>query len=83
MDRFHPDVVAVERVFAQNNAPTVVGTAQAGGWPAAQPARVSPAIAVAAIAATAIQAPARNFETMTTMSTPAAMTPSGAAPMPR
>ena len=31
MDRFRPDVVAVERVFAQNNAPTVVGTAQATG----------------------------------------------------
>ena len=31
MDRFTPDVVAVERVFAQNNAPTVVGTAQATG----------------------------------------------------
>lgn len=31
MERFTPDVVAVERVFAQNNAPTVVGTAQATG----------------------------------------------------
>lgn len=31
MERFRPDVVAVERVFAQNNAPTVVGTAQATG----------------------------------------------------
>lgn len=26
-----PDVLAIERVFAQNNAPTVVGTAQASG----------------------------------------------------
>lgn len=39
MDRFHPDVVAVERVFAQNNAPTVVGTAQATGVVIAAAAR--------------------------------------------
>lgn len=31
LDRFHPDALAIERVFAQNNAPTVVGTAQASG----------------------------------------------------
>lgn len=31
LDTYAPDVVAVERVFAQNNAPTVVGTAQASG----------------------------------------------------
>ncbi|WP_460768659.1 crossover junction endodeoxyribonuclease RuvC [Mariniluteicoccus flavus] len=29
VDRWLPDVVAVERVFAQNNLPTVMGTAQA------------------------------------------------------
>ena len=29
MEIHRPDVVAIERVFAQNNAPTVVGTAQA------------------------------------------------------
>lgn len=39
MDRFAPDVVAVERVFAQNNAPTVVGTAQATGVVIAAAAR--------------------------------------------
>ncbi|MDO5492475.1 MAG: crossover junction endodeoxyribonuclease RuvC [Nesterenkonia sp.] len=31
LDTYAPDVLAVERVFAQNNAPTVVGTAQASG----------------------------------------------------
>lgn len=31
LDRFAPDVLAIERVFAQNNAPTVVATAQASG----------------------------------------------------
>ena len=39
MERFRPDVVAVERVFAQNNAPTVVGTAQATGVVIAAAAR--------------------------------------------
>lgn len=39
MERFAPDVVAVERVFAQNNAPTVVGTAQATGVVIAAAAR--------------------------------------------
>ena len=39
MERFHPNVVAVERVFAQNNAPTVVGTAQATGVVIAAAAR--------------------------------------------
>ncbi len=39
MDKFSPDVVAVERVFAQNNAPTVVGTAQATGVVIAAAAR--------------------------------------------
>ena len=29
--RWVPDVVAIERVFAQNNTPTVIGTAQAAG----------------------------------------------------
>ena len=28
--RFHPDIVAVERVFSQHNVRTVMGTAQAG-----------------------------------------------------
>jgi crossover junction endodeoxyribonuclease RuvC len=31
MDTHKPDVVAVERVFAQHNVSTVMGTAQAGG----------------------------------------------------
>lgn len=31
LDRYAPDVLAIERVFAQNNAPTVVATAQASG----------------------------------------------------
>lgn len=31
MDRFGPDALAIERLFAYNNAPTVVGTAQASG----------------------------------------------------
>ena len=39
LERFRPDVVAVERVFAQNNAPTVVGTAQATGVVIAAAAR--------------------------------------------
>jgi crossover junction endodeoxyribonuclease RuvC len=31
LDQVHPDVVAVERVFSQNNVATVMGTAQAAG----------------------------------------------------
>ncbi|MEE2046031.1 crossover junction endodeoxyribonuclease RuvC, partial [Nocardiopsis tropica] len=31
LDRFRPDAVAVERVFAQHNLSTVMGTAQASG----------------------------------------------------
>ncbi|WP_432558353.1 crossover junction endodeoxyribonuclease RuvC [Granulicoccus sp. GXG6511] len=31
VSRWLPDVLAVERVFAQNNTPTVIGTAQAAG----------------------------------------------------
>lgn len=31
LERFHPDAVAVERVFAQHNVRTVMGTAQASG----------------------------------------------------
>lgn len=31
MDTHHPEVVAVERVFAQHNVRTAMGTAQAGG----------------------------------------------------
>lgn len=30
LDRYHPDAVAVERVFSQHNVRTVMGTAQAG-----------------------------------------------------
>ncbi|MDO4254562.1 MAG: crossover junction endodeoxyribonuclease RuvC [Kocuria sp.] len=39
MQRFAPDVLAIERLFAQNNAPTVVGTAQASGAVIAEAAR--------------------------------------------
>lgn len=39
IETYRPDVVAVERVFAQNNAPTVVGTAQATGVVIAAAAR--------------------------------------------
>ena len=31
MDTHHPDVIAIERVFSQQNVSTVMGTAQAGG----------------------------------------------------
>lgn len=31
MDTHHPDVIAIERVFANQNANTAMGTAQAGG----------------------------------------------------
>src|SRR6201988_5306045 len=31
LDTHHPDVVAIERVFSQQNVMTVMGTAQAGG----------------------------------------------------
>ncbi|WP_176562165.1 crossover junction endodeoxyribonuclease RuvC [Mycolicibacterium palauense] len=31
MDTHRPDVIAIERVFSQNNVSTVMGTAQAGG----------------------------------------------------
>jgi crossover junction endodeoxyribonuclease RuvC len=31
LDTHHPDVLAIERVFANNNANTAMGTAQAGG----------------------------------------------------
>ncbi|WP_267900133.1 crossover junction endodeoxyribonuclease RuvC [Kocuria soli] len=39
MERFQPDALAIERLFAQNNAPTVVGTAQASGAVIAEAAR--------------------------------------------
>lgn len=39
MERFSPDALAIERLFAQNNAPTVVGTAQASGAVIAEAAR--------------------------------------------
>ncbi|MFZ2528782.1 MAG: crossover junction endodeoxyribonuclease RuvC [Rhodococcus sp. (in: high G+C Gram-positive bacteria)] len=41
MDRYRPDVVAVERVFAQHNVRTAMGTAQAGGVVALAAARRS------------------------------------------
>ncbi len=31
LDTHHPDVIAIERVFSQQNVSTVMGTAQAGG----------------------------------------------------
>nr|WP_260853447.1 crossover junction endodeoxyribonuclease RuvC [Kocuria palustris] len=31
LDRFEPDALAIERVFASSNGPTVIGTAQASG----------------------------------------------------
>ena len=31
LDTHHPDVLAIERVFSQQNVSTVMGTAQAGG----------------------------------------------------
>jgi crossover junction endodeoxyribonuclease RuvC len=39
MDTHRPDVVAIERVFAQQNVSTVMGTAQAGGVIAVAAAR--------------------------------------------
>jgi crossover junction endodeoxyribonuclease RuvC len=39
MDTHHPDVVAIERVFSQQNVSTVMGTAQAGGVVALAAAR--------------------------------------------
>ncbi|NLV79239.1 MAG: crossover junction endodeoxyribonuclease RuvC [Rhodococcus sp.] len=39
LDRYHPDVVAVERVFSQHNVRTAMGTAQAGGVVALAAAR--------------------------------------------
>ncbi|MCK0092249.1 MULTISPECIES: crossover junction endodeoxyribonuclease RuvC [unclassified Rhodococcus (in: high G+C Gram-positive bacteria)] len=39
LDRYKPDVVAVERVFSQNNVRTAMGTAQAGGVVALSAAR--------------------------------------------
>ena len=39
LDRHHPDVVAVERVFSQHNVRTVMGTAQASGVVALAAAR--------------------------------------------
>lgn len=39
LDRYAPDVVAVERVFSQHNVRTVMGTAQAGGVVALAAAR--------------------------------------------
>ena len=31
IDRYHPDVIAIERVFSQHNVRTVMGTAQVAG----------------------------------------------------
>lgn len=39
LERYGPDHVAVERMFAQNNTPTVMGTAQASGVAIAAAAR--------------------------------------------
>jgi crossover junction endodeoxyribonuclease RuvC len=39
LDRYQPDVVAVERVFSQHNVRTAMGTAQAGGVVALAAAR--------------------------------------------
>lgn len=39
LDRYRPDVVAVERVFSQHNVRTAMGTAQAGGVVALSAAR--------------------------------------------
>jgi crossover junction endodeoxyribonuclease RuvC len=39
MDTHHPDVIAIERVFSQQNVSTVMGTAQAGGVIAVAAAR--------------------------------------------
>jgi crossover junction endodeoxyribonuclease RuvC len=39
LDTHHPDVVAIERVFSQQNVSTVMGTAQAGGVVALAAAR--------------------------------------------
>jgi crossover junction endodeoxyribonuclease RuvC len=39
LERYRPDAVAVERVFAQSNLRTVMGTAQAGGVAIAAAAR--------------------------------------------
>ncbi|EME65996.1 MULTISPECIES: crossover junction endodeoxyribonuclease RuvC [Rhodococcus] len=39
LDRFEPEVVAVERVFSQHNVRTAMGTAQAGGVVALSAAR--------------------------------------------
>jgi crossover junction endodeoxyribonuclease RuvC len=39
LDTHHPDVVAIERVFSQQNVMTVMGTAQAGGVVALAAAR--------------------------------------------
>jgi crossover junction endodeoxyribonuclease RuvC len=39
LDRYQPDVVAIERVFSQHNVRTAMGTAQAGGVVALSAAR--------------------------------------------
>src|SRR5699024_11084932 len=31
LDKYQPDHLAIERMFAQNNTPTIIGTAQASG----------------------------------------------------
>ncbi len=45
MDRYHPDAVAIERVFSQHNVLTVIGTAQATGVVAVAAARRGIAVA--------------------------------------
>jgi len=39
LDKYQPDHLAVERMFAQNNTPTIIGTAQASGVAIAAGAR--------------------------------------------
>lgn len=39
LEKYHPDHLAVERMFAQNNTPTIIGTAQASGVAIAAGAR--------------------------------------------
>lgn len=46
LERHRPDHLAVERVFAQNNTPTVVGTAQASGVVIAAAARAGVPVAL-------------------------------------
>ena len=46
LDLYHPDAVAVERVFSQHNVKTVMGTAQAAGVAIAAAARLGIPVAL-------------------------------------